>query len=55
MFGYSLGSLRRERECVDQAAFGQLDLEAVLALRLCASQRRFGCFSEELFGRWLAC
>ena len=44
-----LGRLRREFQSVDEAALGQFDLEAVLALRLCAAQRCVGCFPESRF------
>ena len=44
MFGYSLGSLGRELQRVHQAAFGQLHLEAIFALRLRATQRRPAAF-----------
>src|ERR1700730_1358918 len=40
MFGHSLGSLGRELQCAHEAAFGQFHLEAIFALRLCATQRR---------------
>src|SRR6266404_7980063 len=32
MFDYSLGNLGRKLECVDEATFGQFDLETILAL-----------------------
>src|SRR6185436_9072899 len=38
MSDYSLGSLGREFQRVDEAAFGQLYLEAIFALRLRATQ-----------------
>src|ERR1700760_432667 len=37
-----------ERESVGYAAFGQLYLEAVFALGLCAMQSRFGGLTEDL-------
>ena len=43
---YSLGGLRREFQSVDEAALGQLDLEAILALRFCIAQRGVGRFPE---------
>ena len=55
MFGYSLGSLGRELQRVHEAAFGQLDLEAIFALRLRVTQRRLRRLSEDGFCRRLAC
>jgi hypothetical protein len=44
-----LGGLRCEFQSMDEAALGQLDLEGVLALRLCAAQRGIGRFLESRF------
>jgi hypothetical protein len=35
----SLGHLRREFQGVNEARFGELDLEAVFALRFCTTER----------------
>src|SRR6266446_9178747 len=40
MFGYSLGNLGRKFQRMYKAAFGQFHLEAILTLRLGATQRR---------------
>src|ERR1700730_7282671 len=55
MFVYSLGGLGRELERVHEAAFSQLDLEAVFALRLGVTQRRIGRFLENGLRRRLTC
>ncbi len=46
---HSLGGLRREFQSVHEAAFGQLDFEAILALRLCVAQSGFRRFPENGF------
>src|SRR5437870_4959925 len=55
MFGYSLGNLGRKFQRVHETASGQLDLEAVFALRLRPTQRRLRRFSEDGFCCRLAC
>jgi hypothetical protein len=55
MFSYSLGSLGRELQRMHKAAFGQLYFEAILTLRLGATQRRIRRFLENGLCRRLTC
>ena len=41
MFGYSLGSLGRQLQCLDEAALGQLYLEVIFTLRRRVTQDGF--------------
>ena len=41
MFGYSLGSLGRQFQCVDKAALDQPDLEVIFTLRRRVTQDGF--------------
>jgi hypothetical protein len=46
-FDSSLGSLGHKLQGMRETTFGQLHLEAILALRLRITQRRIGRFPEE--------
>src|SRR6266699_209295 len=55
MVGSSLGRLSYKLQRVNEATFGQLDLEAVLTLRFGATQRSLRRLTEDSFCRRLAC